>query len=246
MNRKGSAIGKHEVKNAEARMKNMINAIFFSQLCTDYNTSTSIYGSLLRELSLYDVYLLGSSSVLFSPLPSLSLSSSHSLGCLHSVCTTDDFRDLVLHPAHSTTSGCAISVCRHLNITSVPRLLKLTNVIKLLLSTCMPGIACISLILLLESHSILSLRRHFRSVVSFIFRHSFYFNFCCVFLFITFNVLHECVCACVWVPFCRPVAKYAIMCYQTQTEDATVAKFFMRTTRNGIRKFIQVKNYENK
>lgn len=34
--------------------KNMMNAIFLSQLCTDYNTSTSIQGSLLRNLA-YDV-----------------------------------------------------------------------------------------------------------------------------------------------------------------------------------------------
>lgn len=56
------------------REKNMINAIFFSQLCTDYKTSTSIYGSLLQNL-VYDVFLhtsrcvcAGISGFLFLPL----------------------------------------------------------------------------------------------------------------------------------------------------------------------------------
>lgn len=75
-----------DVKNAEARMKNMINAIFFSQLCTDYNASTSIYGSLLRKLSIYMMCICACIAFIL-------------VGCLHSVCTSDDFRDLlVLHP----------------------------------------------------------------------------------------------------------------------------------------------------
>lgn len=103
---------------------------------------------------------------------------------------------------HSTTSGCAISVCRHLSITSVPRLLKLTNVIKLLLSTCVPASHSFShlnrtaFLLPLPTTTTTNFLNFSHSVVSFMFRHSFYFNFCSVFLFIIFNVLHECVCAC--------------------------------------------------
>lgn len=38
--------------------KNMINAIFFSQLCTDYKTSTSIYRQSVTKLSLWCISLL--------------------------------------------------------------------------------------------------------------------------------------------------------------------------------------------
>lgn len=121
---------------------------------------------------------------------------------------------------HSTasTSGYAISVCRHLSITSLPRLLKLTNVIKLLLSTYVPA----------SLHS-LELRNIFLSLPPSLSHHSFslyFFLMCCllysVIHFISIFVLYFylfylnilCMSVCVNACAVGPVEKYAIMCYQ--------------------------------